>query len=97
MRDKQEYKRIWKKHHGTIPYGYHIHHIDGNPTNNKINNLLCLSPQIHAMFHKDLYEKLGDKKYAIAFNLLPQEQRLSRWEVSLESREKGTSASIPLC
>ena len=38
MRDKQEYKRIWKKHHGTIPYGYHIHHIDGNPTNNNINN-----------------------------------------------------------
>ena len=45
------HREIWKAHHGTIPDGYHIHHIDGDAGNNAIENLACLSPEQHAQYH----------------------------------------------
>jgi len=48
-----EYKKIYEKHFGKIPKGYHIHHIDGNSHNNDIKNLVCLSPEEHSKIHKD--------------------------------------------
>jgi len=29
----------------------HIHHIDGNPKNNKLENLILLCPNCHSQFH----------------------------------------------
>ena len=48
---RKEANRVWRKHHGEKPYGYHLHHIDGNPDNNDISNLECLSPEDHAKKH----------------------------------------------
>ncbi|MBR7124934.1 MAG: HNH endonuclease [Candidatus Methanomethylophilaceae archaeon] len=45
------HRYIWKKHYGPIPEGCHIHHIDGNPLNNDISNLQCLSTKEHAAEH----------------------------------------------
>jgi hypothetical protein len=45
------HRKIWKKHNGDIPKGYHIHHIDGNPYNNDISNLQCVSAEEHALIH----------------------------------------------
>ena len=33
------HREIWRDHFGPIPDGHHIHHIDGNPDNNDIENL----------------------------------------------------------
>ncbi len=33
-------------------YGWNIHHIDGNPQNNKINNLMALHHDSHDRKHK---------------------------------------------
>lgn len=35
----------WEKHYGKIQKGEIIHHIDGNPLNNKLSNLIKLSSQ----------------------------------------------------
>jgi hypothetical protein len=35
---------IWKIHNGKIRKGKHIDHIDGNRSNNRIENLQCVSP-----------------------------------------------------
>lgn len=43
---------IWKKYNGIRPKGMHIDHIDGNPANNNINNLQCLTPAEHNTKHK---------------------------------------------
>jgi hypothetical protein len=50
------YRKIWENNFGPIPKDndgrpYEIHHIDGNRTNNSIENLECLSIQEHYEKH----------------------------------------------
>jgi hypothetical protein len=45
------YRRIYEQHFGPIPQGYHIHHIDGDRTNNNPSNLIALSPKEHYNVH----------------------------------------------
>lgn len=46
------YRRIWEEYNNqTIPKGYHIHHIDGNHSNNSPDNLMCMSPADHHAIH----------------------------------------------
>lgn len=52
------YRKIYENHHGPIPkdeFGrsYDIHHIDGNPHNNSIDNLIALSVADHYELHKN--------------------------------------------
>lgn len=42
---------IWKNHNGPIPPGMHVHHIDGNPLNNDVSNLRCVSAEEHYIEH----------------------------------------------
>lgn len=41
------HRAMWEKSHGPIPSGREIHHIDGNPLNNVLSNLECLTPGEH--------------------------------------------------
>jgi hypothetical protein len=43
---------LWKSVHGDVPPGCHIHHKDGNPFNNTIDNLECLAPGDHVRVHR---------------------------------------------
>ena len=45
------HRYVWEKAHGKIPKGAHIHHKDGNPANNSLENLECLTPKAHAQTH----------------------------------------------
>lgn len=50
------YRKIWSDHHGAIPKdeegrSYEIHHVDGDKSNNNIDNLQCLSIQEHYDVH----------------------------------------------
>ena len=61
MRTKVNYRKIWEDHNKQhIPFGYHIHHKDGNNNNNDPINLLCLS----AWDHFNLHKAQGDKREA---------------------------------
>jgi len=42
-----EHRYIWQLHHGFIPVGFVVHHIDGDKTNNDINNLKLLPRKKH--------------------------------------------------
>ncbi len=50
-----EYQAIYCQHHGLdcIPNGYEIHHIDGDATNNSIDNLQLVTREEHAKIHAD--------------------------------------------
>lgn len=56
------YRKIWEYCNGPIPKdemgrSYQIHHIDGNRSNNNIDNLQCVSIQEHY----DIHFRQGDK------------------------------------
>lgn len=42
---------VWINHYGKIEKGLHIHHIDGNKSNNHISNLQIISPKYHVYIH----------------------------------------------
>lgn len=50
------YRKLWESHNGPIPkdsegFSYEIHHIDGNHSNNDINNLSLLTIREHLDIH----------------------------------------------
>jgi hypothetical protein len=89
------YRKIYESHHGKIPKGYHIHHIDGNPFNNEISNLQCVSPEEHAEIHKNEFTKwasVGGKKggnltrdLKLGFHSGTEEQK-SQWAKNAASK-----------
>lgn len=56
-------KFVWIKNNGNIPKGFVLHHIDKNPLNNNIENLVLLTRSGHSYIH-DL-QKIGrnSRKY----------------------------------
>ena len=46
------HRDVWEFHNGPIPEGYHVHHIDGDTTNNDISNLCCLPAGEHRRLHR---------------------------------------------
>lgn len=48
---KRLHKAVWEYHNGAIPKGFHVHHIDGNRSNNQIENLALLSAHNHLSMH----------------------------------------------
>jgi hypothetical protein len=57
------YRKLWKEYHGiNIPKdeqgrSYEIHHLDGNHSNNSIENLICVSIEEHRKIHSEQGEK----------------------------------------
>lgn len=56
--------------------GYYVHHIDKDPLNNCISNLLVVDRQLHSMIHK-----LDQTEYYIICHQLKKEERsrLKEW------------------
>lgn len=74
------YRKIYEQAFGKIPKdeqgrSYEIHHIDGNPNNNALDNLLCLSIQEHY----DLHYAQGDY---FACTKIAQKLKFSQTELS---------------
>jgi len=63
---RREHIKVWKQQYGKIPKdkngrSFEIHHIDGNPNNNSIENLQCISIEEHYNIH------LKQEDYGAAF------------------------------
>lgn len=82
----RHYRAIWEEHFGEIPKDiegrtYEIHHINGNNTDNRIENLKCLSLQEHYNIH------FQQKDYAACLRMT------SRMKVSVEEKCRLASES----
>ena len=49
--NEMAHRRVWRKHHGPVPSGFFIHHIDGDKTNNSIDNLTLMDALTHKRIH----------------------------------------------
>ena len=45
---------VWSDANGEIPKGMHIHHKDGDCSNDALENLECVTPKEHAQRHRQL-------------------------------------------
>jgi endogenous inhibitor of DNA gyrase (YacG/DUF329 family) len=54
--ERSLHRQVWRDANGPIPDGHHIHHIDGNPLNNSLDNLQCVTVKEHlgplAVWHR---------------------------------------------
>ena len=86
----KNHRKIWEDAFGPIPkdeYGlsYEIHHIDRNPHNNSLNNLMCVSKEEHSQMHYEVGE------YAAAYAIRKRMKNggdFSGWKHLPESIEK---------
>lgn len=79
------HQEVWKHHNGPIPDGHHIHHHDGDSTNNDISNLELLTSEEHAAEHAEARRERGRSPEQLA--LLARIRPLAaEWHRSEEGR-----------
>jgi len=49
---KRLHHAVWESVNGPVPWGYIIHHKDGNPLNNELENLQAVPARDHLRVHK---------------------------------------------
>jgi hypothetical protein len=73
---------VYEYHYGPVEDGYHIHHIDGNKSNNDISNLKKLTEKDHLSMHMTIERK----KWAA--ERMSKIQHLTKaWHASEEGKE----------
>lgn len=92
--NKWVHRELYEMHNGKIPYGYHVHHIDKNPTNNSLNNLIAIPEE----FHKELHDldKAGivlrnKSEVSIALSFYLRGKRRNKADYFVESNIKSKS------
>lgn len=73
------HREVWKHHNGEIPDGHLIHHKDGDPTNNDIDNLELVTPSEHV----DRHPEMGLTPEEIEMGI----EAAKEWHQSEEGRE----------
>jgi len=79
------HRDVWKSVHGVIPKGFHIHHKDGNPANNDIENLECIHSSVHFSMHSEERSERAKKPEHLEF-LNSIRHRTVDWHRSEEGR-----------
>jgi hypothetical protein len=90
VRDRKALHRVvWEFFKGPIPPGHHIHHVNGDWSNNDISNLECLSPKEHGERHK------GENIETYRENLRNKARpAASKWHGSEEGRKWHSEKAI---
>jgi hypothetical protein len=48
-----EHRIVWESEHGPIPDGFHVHHVNENPADNRLENLRLVSMADHRRLHSN--------------------------------------------
>jgi hypothetical protein len=91
---KREYRKIYEDHYGKIPkdvngVSYDIHHIDGDYTNNDINNLIAISIKEHYKIHFQQGDWGAAWAISKRFNIDPKEKSRILTELNMKNAAEG--------
>ena len=79
------HRAIWEKENGPIPSGHHIHHKDGDKSNNSICNLEMISASEHARMHAAENEWIGSEENRE--QIIQAGEKAKEWHASDEGRK----------
>lgn len=79
------HRDVWEFHNGPIPEGMHIHHIDGDTSNNDISNLECITRNAHWDEHRAQLAEFGRSEKQIQ-HLDSIRGKAAEWHRSEEGR-----------
>lgn len=48
---RMEHDLVWERHNGPVPIGMHVHHVNEDKLDNRIENLALLDPTMHKRSH----------------------------------------------
>ena len=82
---KRLHRYIWEKEVGKIPKGYHVHHINGNKADNRIDNLSIMTASGHERLHGSEQERKERARKNMAEVVLPA---AVKWHKSEEGRKR---------
>lgn len=77
------HRKVWEDHHGKVPKGYHVHHVNSNRADNNLSNLELLSGHDHLSLHQSSEEAKEYQRMQIE-RIRPL---ASEWHGSAEGRE----------
>lgn len=77
------HREVWQYHNGEVPSGYHVHHIDGDRSNNSIENLALMEGRDHLSEHMKAPDRVEHSKKAIEIARVAA----SKWHGSEDGRE----------
>ena len=83
---KRMHRYVWEYYNGEIPKGYHIHHVDGDKSNNSIENLRLVEAKKHCKAHSVIhaindYDRMVEN---LMTNAIPKSKE---WHASKEGHE----------
>lgn len=80
---------LWEEAHGGIASGEHIHHLDGNPANNELSNLVSISASEHMRLHQlQRFAESPELKQQTTQNMRSNQHKVREWRESEVGKAK---------
>jgi DNA-binding phage protein len=86
------HRAIYRDHFGTIPPNFHVHHLDRNTKNNRIENLQCLPASVHLSRTQKTNKWLKSEENKKQLNDKEVREKIKVWQRSEEERKTYSKA-----